>query len=487
MKNIKYISLLFLLLAISGCNKFYDVNVPTNVVDSEDLELNLILPTVEYNTVTLQFSKAFSMGQLQQQIASFGNEGVDQHYPSSMRGVWDKYYTRILLPLKEMDKLADEQSATHYKGVIKVLEALSLGMMTDTYGDVPFEEAGLGGENLQPAVEDQQTLYGKIQVKLDEAITFLTATDNTIWDDVPGDIIYNGDMSKWTRLAYTLKARYALHLTKRNGVQAAQDALTYLQNGFTSNADDFQLSFDEKSKNPWYVSVIQSQNSANFTVLFSEQLINYMNGTDYLTAAPDPRIFDYVDNNGAATFNGAVNGNEGDDASGNGANTLLNENGYYFKFDSPVVLATYSEALFIKAEAEFLVNGGNTTSVGSNQAAYDAYKDAITANMNKLGIDPALRDAYLVDPAIDVTPAQLKLEHIMKEKDIALLLNPEIFNDMKRYDFSTDVYKNLELPMNQDPDMGGQWFRRPIYPTSELTKNTNLVQHHVYDTFWWDN
>ena len=484
MKNTKYIFVLLFLLSLSGCKKFFDVNEKTNSVASSDLELKLFLPSVEYNTVTLQFSKAYSMGQLSQQIASFGSQGVDQHYESSMSGVWTKYYTKILLPLKKMEAMAD--ATPHYLGVVKVLQALSLGMMTDTYGDVPFTEAGLGSENLQPTVDSQQDLYNKIQTLLDEGISNLSATDNSGFESVPGDIIYNGDIDKWIRLAYTLKARYAMHLTKRDP-QAAQNALTYLQNGFTSNDDDFQLGFNEKTKNPWYVSVIQNQNSAIYTVLFSEQLINYMNGTDYPTAAPDPRIFNYVNNNGAATYIGAANGNEGAATDGTTANTFLNENGYYFGFDSPLVLVSYSEALFLKAEAEFLVNGGTTTSVGSNQAAYDAYKDAITANMDKLGIDATLRDAYLADPAIDVTPANLKLEHIMKEKDIALLLNPEIFNDMRRYDFSTDVYKNLELPMNQDPDMNGQWFRRPIYPTSELSKNTNLVQHHVYEPFWWDN
>jgi len=358
--------------------------------------------------------------------------------------------------------------------------------MTDTYGDVPFTEAGLGSENLQPAVDTQQSLYTKIQTLLDQGITNLKTTDNSGYDAIPGDIIYNGNIDKWTRLAYTLKARYAMHLTKRNGVQAARDALTYLQNGFTSNDDDFQLSFSEKTRNPWYKSVIIKQNSAVFTVLFSEQLINYMNGTDYPTVAPDPRIFDYVDNRGAANYIGAANGNEGAATDGTPANTYLNENSYYFRFNSPLVLVTYSEALFLKAEAEFLVNGGTTTSIGSNQSAYDAYKDGIEANMNKLGIDTTLRDAYLSDPAIDVGVANLKLEHIMKEKDIALLLNPEIFNDMRRYDFSSNVYKNLELPMNQYPAMSGQWFRRPIYPISELSKNTNLVQHHVYEPSWWD-
>ena len=74
----------------------------------------------------------------------------------------------------------------------------------------------------------------------------------------------------------------------------------------------------------------QNQNSAIFTVLFSEQLINYMNGNTFATTSIDPRLNEYVDNGGASNYNGAVNGNLGKDANGNSANTYLNENSYYY-------------------------------------------------------------------------------------------------------------------------------------------------------------
>ncbi len=488
MKSIKFLILTFtLVVSLSGCKDFFDVNDPTNTVSDQNQSLNLMLPSVEYYTATLQFRKAYSMGQLQQHIASYFDHGIDQHYESSFAGTWSLYYTKVLFVLKRMSELADEKNAIHYKGVINTLKALTLGMVTDVYGEMPYFQASTGSNNLQPEVDSQEELYNEIQSLLDIAISQFDAIDNSGLDVVKGDGIYNGDLEKWKRLAYTLKARYAMHLTKINDpVSIGNEVLGYLQNGFNSNADDFQLSFNDKTKNPWHTSVVLASNTGNISVLFSEQLVNYMNSSIYPTAAYDPRIYDYIDNNGAATFDGAQNGNEGNTENGNNANTKFNANSYYFKQDSPLVLVSYAEALFLKAEAEFLATGGNATSVGSTQNAYDAYKSGIETNMNKIGIDAGLRDAYLNDPAIDVTPANLKLEHIMKEKYIALLLNPEIFNDMRRYDFSTDVYKGLELPANHNPDLNGQWFRRPIYPTSELSKNPNLEQHEVTEPFWWD-
>jgi len=479
---------IILLTSITSCNDFFDVNDPTNVVAEKDLNLKLMLPSVENYVASMYFSDAYSIGQVQQHIASYFDHGIDQHYESSVYGVWRLYYTKALYTLKKMENLADEKNAVHFKGVINTLKALTLGMATDLYGDLPYFEASEGSGILQPAVDDQESLYNEIQNLLSAAITQFDATDNSGLGNIKGDGIYGGDLAKWKRLAYTLKARYAIHLSKVNGsVAAANEALGYLQNGFTSNADDFQLFYNDKQKNPWHTSVVLTAHTGNLSVLFSEQLINYMNGTEYPTAAPDPRIYDYVDNGGAATFEGAQNGNEGKTASGTGANTVFNENSYYFKENSPLVMVSYSEALFLKAEAEFLANGGTPTSVGGNQAAYDAYLAGIEANMDKIGIDPALKTAYVSDPAIAVTPAGLKLEHIMKEKYIALLLNPEIFTDMRRYDFSTNVYKGLELPANQNPDIAGDWFKRAIYPVSELTKNPNLVPHkkEINDPMWW--
>ena len=490
MKNIKFLILsLILAVSTSGCKDFFDVNEPTDAVPDNEQSLKLMLPSAEYYTASLQFNKAFSIGQVQQHIASYFGHGIDQHYESSISGAWSLYYTKALFVLKRMGELADEKDAVHYKGVINTLKALTLGMATDIYGDLPYYQASMGLSNLQPDVDTQQELYNEIQALLDTAISQLDATDNSLLNNIKGDGIYNGDLEKWKRLAYTLKARYAMHLTKRNGsAAAATEALSYLQHGFTSNDDDFQLAFNQKTRNPWHTSVVLASNTGNKSVLFSEQLVNYMNSSIYPTVAYDPRIYDYIDNGGAATFDGAKNGNKGKTEAGTNANTKFNANSYYFKEDSPLVLVSYAEALFLKAEAEFLAAGGSTTSIGGPQAAYDAYKMGIEAHMNKIGIYSGLIADYLNDPAIDVTPANLKLEHIMVQKYIALLLNPEVFTDMRRYDFSTDVYPGLELPANQNPDLNGHWWRTAIYPVSELSKNPklNAFVHTVDQPVWWD-
>src|SRR5699024_9017572 len=145
------------------------------------------------------------------------------------------------------------------------------------------------------------------------------------------------------------------------------------------------------------------------------------------------------------TYEGMVNGT----AEGN--NTDFTEETWYSRQTAPILMITYSEVKFIEAEARFLANGGTQNSIGSTQEAYDAYLEGIQSHMTKLGVAEDEMNNYLNDPAVAVGASNLTLEHIMKEKWIALFLNPESWTDMRRYDYSADIYKGLTLPENQNP------------------------------------
>jgi len=73
------------------------------------------------------------------------------------------------------------------------------------------------------------------------------------------------------------------------------------------------------------------------------------------------------------------------------------------------------------------------------------------------------------------------MELIMKEKFKALFLNPEIFNDLRRYDFNSQIFKDLELPIDHNPELNGQWIQRAVYPSSEFSRNEEEVEQAVKD------
>ncbi|MFO7799966.1 MAG: SusD/RagB family nutrient-binding outer membrane lipoprotein, partial [Rhodohalobacter sp.] len=138
---------------------------------------------------------------------------------------------------------------------------------------------------------------------------------------------------------------------------------------------------------------------------------------------------------------------------------------------------TYAETKFIEAEAEFLVaNSGSFQATGANAAAYEAYLEGIRANMDKLGVSQADRDAYLSDPNVAVGTANLTMELIMKEKYKALFLNPETFNDLRRYNFDDTIFRGLELPEDHNSVLNGQWIQRAVYPSSEFSRNEDQVR-----------
>jgi hypothetical protein len=480
MKTIKITALLlFGLLMLNSCkDDFFDVNVPSNYIAPDKVEMNTQLPYVEVKLADMQYLITRYTGEYDQQIAGYSIGGADIHDRISLAGAWYDLYAKILNNLRVIKEKASAQNNKHYLGIAQVLEALAVQMATDQWGDIPYSEAAQGTTNLYPKVDSQQDIYPALLNLLDQAIANLQADGRGI---EPGsdDVVYHGDLSKWIKAAYTLKARLYMHMTKRDP-QAAANALAALQNGFTSNGDDFQVFYDETYRNPWYTHVVAARRTGNLSVLWGEQLIDKMNGVDYPfdSIAYDPRLPKIADNGGASVYTGAVNGSGGLTEDGHAANADLADC-CYFAEDGPIVLLSFMEAKFLEAEAQY-INNGNT----GNQAAYDAYIEGIKASMNKLGVNAADRDAYLAEHnvGLDGDPSQLTLEYIMKEKYIALLLSPEIWTDMRRYDYDPNIFKDLKYPQNRSTDIpDGVWPERAVYPNSEVQRNPNIDQVEE----WW--
>ena len=458
-----------------------DTNVDPN--RAVEVSLNVLLPTVIDGTALNHYNLGFETSQIVQYVASATatSSRTDTHNQIRLGTAWRDLYLRALSNASVMALQAAEQESPHYEGVAKIMLAINLSLATDTWGDVPYSEAFQADNNLTPAYDSQESIYTAIQDLLDEAIVALNE-ENSLFSPEGDDLVYGGDLSQWVKTAYSLKARYALHLSELD-TEAASRALTAIANGFDSNDDDLQYLYDERNLNPWHKRPALADGTGNASITFSEQLIDAMNGTDY--GVFDPRLPLIAENDGEAEYTGAINGEE----AGESSNSRFTVDTWYSTATAPILMFTYAESKFIEAEAEFLNNGGTTTSVGSTQNAYDAYLAGISAHMDKLGVDPAERDAYLSDPAIAVGVDGLTLELIMKEKYVANFLHPETWVDFRRYDYDPTIYKDLELPLEHNPDLNGEWIRRVLYPLDELSRNgdeVNKVQQGLEVKVWWD-
>ncbi len=491
MKNIlKTTCIALLILSTGSCSDdYFDVNTPSGAAQEEELRMKDLMAPVIYRTINGQYSAETYFGNYTQYFVFQAGNATGE---TSVSSLWTNVYLYVLPNILTIKEKANVLGATRYTAVADILTAINLGIATDTWDNIPYSQAGLGIENTTPTFDSQQAIYASIFGLLDNAIALLETPDNSIYKLTNDDLIYGGNMDKWLKAAYTIKARYQLHLVSA-GTVSANEVLTTISKGFTSNSDDFQMNYTERDINPVYAQEVVARAQGNPHNDLASQLISSMNGDYYpfqsaaLTIDPRLLAFGELDVN-STEWKGFVSGGGGKSPDGTPGNARFLKDGYYTSKDSPIAIITYGEALFIKAEAAFLANGGTTTSTGSNSVAYTAYLDGIAASMAKYKVSGS---DYLADPAIAVGEAGLMLNHIMKEKYIHNFLNPETFVDFRRYDFSDKVFVGLKIreEIDSSGEYPGEWFRRASYPSTEITRNRANVDANKQTPItpvWWD-
>ncbi|WP_340066765.1 SusD/RagB family nutrient-binding outer membrane lipoprotein [Ascidiimonas aurantiaca] len=480
-------------LLIVSCDDFFNDNIDPNKKGEEQVtEAELLTPGIFY-TARAQYNAAFGMCQYSQQLASYFTPGTDTHEEVQLTGAWTAIYLEALPDLNTLVQRAQVNGSPSYEGIAKILIATNIALATDQWGAVPFSQATIGEEDFTPSFDAQENIYPVIVNLLDEAITLLNQNDTSGLVVEEDDLIFGGDLSKWIKTAYALKARYAIHLTEVDQNTAVTEALESIANSFDSNADDYQLVYNSRNFNPWNAGVALPNNTGNLSVLLSDQLVSLMDGTSipFNSVTVDPRLerISSINTETEDSFTGAVNGTGGEDAEGNSATADLGEEDFYSSQAAPLIIMSYAELKFIEAEALFLQNGGTPTSTGTSAGAYNAYLEGIRANMDKLGVPVGEKEAYLADTSIAVGADNLTLALIMREKFIATFLNAESFVDLRRYDFDPNVFVGLELPENHEIILNGEWVRRAQYPASEQTRNgveVELVMENLDVGVWWD-
>lgn len=485
-KLLKQLMFIAIILGAGACNDFLDVNEdPTSPSQvPENLQLSGLLGNFSYEVIGNTPVRTTS--QWIQQMAYNGVPPSADNYDvnsSDVNNLWNASYSDVMNSANGLDELATQNSNFAYAGIAKIILAWNIAIITDLWGDVPFSEA-FDQSVPTPAYDSQEEVYSTIFELLNGALNdFDQSGIQTPGSD---DLLYGGDMDKWKKLTYTLIARFNLHLTNAPGYDAvaqANTALDALQNGFTSNSDDadFQYFSTAGQENPWYQFVIdgkwdtRDQLSAHYVSL--------------LQSLNDPRLSIQARPVGAVDAEGLV---EGFDTSnpqyqghqngeeGVGAVDISSIGAFYSSADAPLNWISYAEAKFIEAEATLITSGAAT--------AQPVYEEAITASMDKLGVDEADAEAYITSlPTL--MAAGDAFQEIIRQKYIANFLNFEAYNDWRR-----TGYPVIEPITNQVQTPSGIIPLRFPYPDSELQNNgDNVTATGVPGGFpslevpvWWD-
>jgi hypothetical protein len=470
-RKIIYILLIFITGIFAGCKDYFDLTENPNQVSNPPI--NSLLATVTQKTGMNSYMVGDITSYFVQYLASPSPGGsTDTYQITDYTTTWDSLY-RTMAVIYDMKNEALRQGATEHLGVADVLMAYHLSLVTDMFGDAPYTEA-FTGVTLTPKYDSQEELYNETLRLLDEAIAELTKTDSNITLGASGDLIYAGAKDKWLRFAYALKVRQLNKISRKSSYNPGT-VLEAVDNSFSNtsqNADDAQVrAFNPR--NPWATIALENAQLLLGGWL-SEQFMNTLNGISY--GVLDPRISHITDptvnNNYVGTPNGT--GNIGPAANTVKDETYISVNSPLTSPTAPVVIASFAELKFIEAEAAFRLP--------DRERAFNAYRAGITANMNKLNVPVADRDIYLASSAVAQNSSALTLDLIFKEKYIATYLNPEAWNDARRYDYK---YANFTLPANAALPT---FIRRVDYPSGERGKNSINVPEvsSLADPLWWD-
>ena len=460
-------ALALLLVTASSCKDYFDLNNNPNLISEPPLS-SLLSTTTQKTAYSSQRVANFTSYFVQYLANPGANGSTDTYQNTDYTGTWDYIYF-ALADLYDLKTKAQAQGASEYVGVADVMIAYHLSLITDTFGSGPFSQA-FNGSSLRPAYDSEEALYQTITTLLNESLTELAKTDSKLKLVGGNDLIHGGSTAAWTKTAQALRARTLNKISKKSSYAPAA-VLDAVSKSYTSNADDAQMT-SYLLRSPW---AAVARNNAQLVLdgWLSAQLVNQLNGRTYTTV--DPRLQKITDPTVTGTYVGTVNGQGNVGA----PNTVKDE--VYISLNSPLtgdasplLIVTYAEMKFVEAEAAFRA--------GDRARAYTAYLAGIRANMDKFNVAAAARDAYIASPTVSVGANALTLDLIFKEKYVATYLNPEAWNDARRFDYK---YKGFTLPVNAALPT---FIRRVAYPNGETTKNGANVPAEVPLTtpLWWD-
>lgn len=460
MKNNNLYLIAILALSLSSCSKELDkININPNV--TENAQPDYILTGAIKNTVDMYWGTTNNMNSsllFTQQFAKvqYTEEERFIYSGNSFTSLWSTGYTQGVSAFNTLIKLGDAAGNPNYRGVGLVLRSWVFLLLTDAYGDVPYSQAGQLKQFVTPVYDKQKDIYFSLLDDLKAAGTVLDPAGKAIG----GDVIYNGNILRWKKLANSLRLRIALRISDREPGKAKQ-IIDEIQAGnnllLSEKADIAQLIYQNSpQQNP-----ISAQFETREDYRVSKTII------DKLTELNDPRLAIYANktqNPSAAGYVGLPNGLDNDGANAIGLANVSRPGAYFLQPLAPAVIFSYSELLFDRAEA---AARGFTT---ENAAAL--YQQAIRASFAQYNLSDDAATAYLAQPAVQYDATNFK-KSIGEQKWLALYgQGLEAWAERRRLDYPV-------LKASVKTVLDGQIPVRFIYPGTEQSLNGNSYKNAV--------
>jgi hypothetical protein len=639
MKKILYITLsLIFLLGSSSCDKWLDVNVDPDSPNDASATPEIRLPWIQhyymYAWGTANTRSSYCDGIMTYVSSTSANSRLAAWNPlqSSCTTIYQNWFLGAAVNINPLIEKAEAAGAYHYLGAAYCIKAMGFMLMLDIHGEMPYTEALTGKYN--PAYDQGDVIYAACMDNLDKAIEYFGKTQEAGTPALAeGDTWNGGDVNKWLKLCYGLKARYLLQISKKTSYDPTA-VLAALQNAPQSNADNTIMKHynvegdatnftigDPYQANTtwdgaaygssqrftrWYANLLTNSytggsgvidprmskllpaSMTNIQLNSSGDIISYewmrdvgvdmmesdvrLNGGPLnasYTATNRTVTYAITDDTERANFIASiphdytVNGTSvavtypggsfyinstnykraGDTIYVNmransmstlgrsvtdmyyypttSANAVAGTGAFFTRPDSDSDILTYAEMCFIKAEvylrqgnapeAYTAYRAGIQASFDRMQTKLGEWQAAGTVNPDQMPMDPADIAAYLSSGAVVQGAASLTMADIIKQKIIALGVNLQNWNDMRRFNYSAGnigsfgvVYKDYKRPYEftatnimtgTTPTDPTYWFRRFSQSTHEsnynneqlMASNPLAMQDAIWsDPVWWD-
>ncbi len=504
LKNFTILVALSMSLLIVSCDSgFEEMNINPTLADQVDpnfklTNIQLRVSGGRYENWRTNLIYSSTMMQHFATLPTFWAGDKYGYIASYSAALWDRYYSDAVRNIEDLlIQTSEDPEDANLHQITQIVRVIVYHRLTDLYGDIPYSEAGKGfTEGIsQPKYDAQSTIYPDMLAKLETAATTLNSSGRSFGT---GDLMYQGDVDQWRKLANSLMLRLGMRLVKvdpgaaqswvqkaiAGGTMESNDDIAYVPHNDPSgfqNGNGLVFRADGAPRlSAFFVNWMKDHGDPRLhvygqTPVAGEMAIGMPNG--HVTGGSDPNF-------GIENHSTWVSCDS--DAEPCGIDVYMVPNDVIKGADDPMFLMTYAEVELLKAEAA--LRGWHSGDAATH------YANGVRAAMEYLAMYGAAGaissddiDAYLAANPYD---ASVGMKMINEQIWAAVLLNEyEAFANWRR-----TGYPEL-TPVNYPGNVtSGTIPRRLRYRENEAVANPEnyaaAIAAQGPDEFttriWWD-
>lgn len=458
------------LITLASCESSLD-KINENPNDQASIDPKYLLTYVSQSAFQVNGDNMYASRMM------IGTDGENVYQYMKWNDASFEVYTKGLLNTSKMMQEAEKLNNKNYIAIGKFYRAYYFFNLSLKVGSIPYSEAVKGESGItQPKYDSQEAVMAGILSELKEANGLINTHDK-----IEGDIIYNGDATKWKKLINSFRLKILITLSKKNtlaGYTIANEFASIAggQPLMTSIADNGELKFADAADSRY--SMFNSSGYGS-SLYMADYFINMFKSRQ------DPRLFTFAAQTTGAKeagkpitdFTGYNGGNPTSSYSDNAALitakniSKVNDRFYKDPTNEPSSMLSYSELEFILAEATargWIPGSAKAHYDNAIKASFSFYQTYVkNPNQYFAGFDV---NQYLATPLVvynDSETLPVQLEKIMTQKYMTMFHQAQWTS---YFDYLRTGYPDYPLQTGVSAPL------RFRYPQSEYNYNSSNLK-----------